>query len=113
MALALLGVGGSSAAGGTDASFKVLELTSSGAPLTVFETAEQLVSADTDGAVDVYMRVGAGAGNTSLLSDRAQAGPDTDTPATFNPSVGATSVKCFPSPSLRYTLLGVPSINPT
>ena len=83
VAFALLAVGGSSAAGGTDASFKVLELTSSGAPLTVFETAEQLVSADTDSAVDVYMRVGARAGNTSLLSDRAQPGADADTPATF------------------------------
>ena len=83
VAFALLAVGGSSAAGGTDASFKVLELTSAGTPLTVFETADQLVAADTDSAVDVYMRVGATSGNTSLLSDRVQPGADADTPATF------------------------------
>ena len=42
----------------------------------MFETAEPLLAADGDGATDVYMRVGATSGNTSLLSDRIQAGAD-------------------------------------
>jgi hypothetical protein len=83
VAFALLGAGGSSAAGGGDATFRVLEVTSGGSPLTVFETADQLVAADTDSSVDVYVRVGATSGNTSLLSDRVQPGADADTPATF------------------------------
>ena len=58
----------------TNASFKAIELTSSNSPLTVFETAEPLLASDDgDGATDVYMRVGATSGNTSLLSDRIQA----------------------------------------
>ena len=61
---------------GKNASFKALELTSTDSPLTVLETAEQLLASDTDGATDVYMRVGATSGNTSLLSDRIQAGAD-------------------------------------
>ena len=34
----------------------------------MFETAEPLLSGDTDGAVDVYMRAGATSGNTNFLS---------------------------------------------
>ena len=71
---------------GKNASFKALELTSTDSPLTVFETAETaepLLSEDGDGATDVYMRVGATSGNTSLLSDRIQAGTDAATAASF------------------------------
>jgi hypothetical protein len=60
--------------GAANASFKAIELTGSNSPLTVFETAEPLLAGDGDGAVDVYMRVGATSGNTSLLSDRIQPG---------------------------------------
>jgi predicted nuclease with RNAse H fold len=65
------------------ASFKALELTSTDSPLTVFETAEPLLTLDGDGATDVYMRVGATSGNTSLLSDRIQPGADTADNANF------------------------------
>jgi hypothetical protein len=64
--------------------FKALELTSTGEPLTVFETAEPLTSSDTDGAdTDVYMRSGLTSGTTHLLSDRIQAGADGDQDAAF------------------------------
>ena len=51
-----------------NASFKAIRLTGSDAPLTVFETAEPLLSGDTDSSVDVYMRVGATSGTTNFLS---------------------------------------------
>jgi len=45
-----------------------------------FQTAEQILDPDDDGNTDVYQR---GGGNTTLISDRVQAGADAATNATF------------------------------